>query len=166
MHPEAAFLDAYALALVAVATGLARLAQVDTTPQKATMLRAERRTTAPSSPAAVGTGWPHSEAPQLHAAIGGVATTAALVLAVASIIRHHQPVELVASALLFTVIAARVRITMRTRRRFSEVHQFPSPLLPESNHTHARRVAERSRSRGTPPTVQAPKPDTQPRRSR
>lgn len=120
MHPEAAFLSGYAVVLIAVATGLSRLGRRSTDPWSSRMLTASRQPGDDSSDPAPEPGWPHSEVPAFHVVVGIVALTAALLLVLVSLVRHHRPVEFVAQVGILLVIGiriARLASPLSARRR-------------------------------------------------
>jgi hypothetical protein len=107
VHPEAAFLAGYALALTLVAIGLESLGRRSTDPWAS-------RTLAASRPPAErrrreGPEWPDAEVATFHLGLSAVALAAALVIIAVSIIRHSGPIELVTHGGLVIVIAARAR---------------------------------------------------------
>ena len=105
MHPEAAFLTGYALALVAVAAGIGSLGRRSTHPRASRMLAAGRsRAVRPGDPEV---DWPHSEVPLFHLGVSAVVLAAAALLTAVSIARHRGPTELLAELALLLVIAAR-----------------------------------------------------------
>jgi hypothetical protein len=101
VHPEAAFLTGYALALVAVAAGLAALGRRSADPWASRVLAASRPPDI--EPAEARATWLQSDVPTFHLCVSGVALAAAALLTVVSSVRHHRPTEL---AVQLTVLAA------------------------------------------------------------
>ena len=60
--------------------------------------------------------WPHSEVPLFHLGLSGVVLTAALLLTVVGIARHHDPTELLVQVTVLVLISRRV-VRLATRRR-------------------------------------------------
>lgn len=116
MHAEAAFLAGYALMLVAVAAGLESLGRRSTAPWASRMLAASRPSDA--SQAGEEAGWPHSELPGFHLGVSGVVLAAAMLLTVASIVRHHNPTELAVQLPLLVLILKRIVRLLSRHRAF------------------------------------------------
>jgi len=110
VHPEAAFLAGYALALTLVAIGLESLGRRSTDPWASRTLAASRpaaehrRRDRPERPA-----WPDADVATFHLGLSAVALFAAFVITAVSVIRYSGPIELVTQGVLLVVIAARVR---------------------------------------------------------
>jgi hypothetical protein len=111
---EAAFLAGYALALVALATGLERLGRRSANPWASRVLAASRPPDI--SPNEVAADWPHSEVPVFHQGVGNVALAAALLLTAANVVRHHQPLELAVQLALLVLLATRIARAITTHR--------------------------------------------------
>lgn len=108
MHPEAAFLAGYALVLTAVAAGLGWVGRRNTDPWSSRMLTASRPPGEARPVAERERGWPHTDVPAFHVAVGAVALTAALLLVVVSIVRHHGPIELVVQTGVLVLVGSRL----------------------------------------------------------
>ena len=107
MHPEAAFLAVYALALTLVAVGLESLGRRSADPWASPTLAASKP---PSEHRRRDSReWPDSEVATFHLGLSGVALAAAFVITAVSIIRHSGPIELVANGGILVIIIARVR---------------------------------------------------------
>ncbi len=102
MHPEAVFLTGYALVLVAVAAGLASLGRRTAYPWSSKVLAASRP---PHEDVDGEADWPHSEVPAFHLGVSGVVLAAALLLTTVSVVRNHDPIELVVQLAVLAVIA-------------------------------------------------------------
>ena len=130
MHPEAAFVAGYALVLVVVAAGLGSLGRRSTHPWASRMLAAGRPPAERSIDAAAD--WPHSEVPVFHLGVSGVVLAAAALLTAVSVVRHHDPIELVAQLALLLVIAARiVRLISVHRSLAAPKHNRPTDQAVE-----------------------------------
>lgn len=124
MHAEAVFLVAYAIVLVAAAAGLERLGRRPTDPLSSRMLTASRPV---GSDQPDSRDWPHSEVPQFHLGLSAVALTAALVISVASLVRHHTVAEVVVHLVILAVAGAHlVRLGARARQPVDH-GPFPQP---------------------------------------
>ena len=108
MHPEAAFLAGYALALTALAAGLGWVGRRNTDPWSSRMLAAGRQPGEAGPDVEHERGWPHTEVPAFHVVVGIVAMVAALVLTLVSIVRNHDPVECVVQAGVLVLVASRL----------------------------------------------------------
>jgi hypothetical protein len=113
--PEAAFLAAYAVALVLASVGIEALGRRPTHPWASRMLAAERP---PEAREVVGrTDWPHSEVPAFHGGLGAVAVGAALALTAVNLVRNHAPLEVAVQVVVTVLAVARaVRLAARYRR--------------------------------------------------
>jgi hypothetical protein len=108
VHPEAAFLTGYAVALLAIAAGLESLG---------------RR---PTHPWASKAAWPHSEVPLFHLGLSGVALAAAELLTGVSIARHHDPTELLVQVAVLALVTRRiVRLIGRHRALVAAASTLP-----------------------------------------
>lgn len=114
MDPEAAFLAAYALVLVCCAAGLRTLGRRSANFWSSKMLTASRPQDAPRAGAEAS--WPHSEVPSFHEAVSGVMLSAALLLILVSLARHHRPIELAVQLALGVFITGRILRTVARRR--------------------------------------------------
>jgi len=114
LHPEVAFLAAYAAALVGVAAGLVALGRRSADPWSSKALAAGRPPASerPDEPAS----WLDADVPAFHLALAGVALGAALVLTAASAARHHRPVEVAVQLALVALVSVRARRLRRTAR--------------------------------------------------
>lgn len=129
MHPEAAFLTGYALALTFVAVGLESLGRRSTDPWASRTLTACSPPTQQLSPEEPD--WPHSEVPAFHLGLAAVALVAALVITVLSGVRHVRLTELVIHSALLVIISVRIRhvvIECRTPTRHPRRPTTPSPI--------------------------------------
>lgn len=111
MHPEAAFLAGYAIALVAVAAGLEALGRRSTDPWASRMLAGSRPPDVERADERAS--WPHSDIPAFHVGLSGAVLAAALLLTAVSIIRHHRPLELAIQLAVLAVISIRVLLVYR-----------------------------------------------------
>jgi len=127
VDPEAAFLAGYALLLVLGATGLAWLGQRSTDPSTSRLLAANRDREGPGPRHGNGAEWPHSESPVFHLGLSAVALAAALVLVIASLARHHAPLELTVHLPLLALIETRLVATSTAHRSLRSV-PGPSPV--------------------------------------
>jgi phosphatidylserine synthase len=113
MSPESAFVAAYALVLLAVAAGLRRLGKVNSSPWASRALAGYRAQTGDHAHDEERAAWPHSEVPRLFAGLAAVASTAAMVLCVAEMVRNHNTVDVlvlgIAAALSGIVTSRLVR---------------------------------------------------------
>lgn len=115
MHPEAAFLAGYALALVGVAAGLVALGRRSTDPWSSKVLAASRPHAAERTDEQAS--WLQSDVPKLHLGVSGVALGAALLLTAVNTIRHHRPIEIVVQLLLLAVISMSAFRLVKIARR-------------------------------------------------
>jgi hypothetical protein len=115
VHPEAAFLTAYALVLLAIASGVESLGRRPTHPWASRMLAASR---APDQGPVddAETDWPHSEVPVFHLGVSGVVLAAALLLGAVSVVRHHDPLELLVQLAVLGLVTRRI-VRLITRHR-------------------------------------------------
>jgi hypothetical protein len=160
---EALFLLVYANGLLLAALGLHRLGRVDPSPWRSRVLAGHRRhhpDTSPTPPAAPDTAggpahrlapggspntWPHAEQPRLHTGIALVAVTAALVLTIAGLWRHHHDLDL---TLLTATAAAACAVLARLSHTFRRADQSTRP--------DTALTATRSRSPGRGGRVERP----------
>lgn len=111
MHPEAAFLTGYALALVALGAGLEALGRRSTDPWSSRVLAASRPPSVEQRDKSAP--WLHSDVPAFHLGLSGVALTAALLLTAVSLIRHHDPIELVVQLAVLALVTTRIAGVVR-----------------------------------------------------
>ncbi|MBI1759780.1 MAG: hypothetical protein HYR62_11245 [Actinobacteria bacterium] len=125
---EAAFMIGYANVLLLIALGLHRLGRVNTSPWSSRALAGHQRRhsdDAPhdgSPPGDMGPdhdlpAWPHGEPRRLHTGIAMIAATAAMVLVVAAMVRHHATAEvllLTATGVAAGALVARLGNALRT----------------------------------------------------
>jgi hypothetical protein len=93
MDSEVAFVGGYALALLALAAGLHRLGRINNDPWSSRLFAAYRAQAPEPPPSPSRSDWPHGEAPRLYTAVAAVASTAALVLSLGELLRHHAGAE-------------------------------------------------------------------------
>lgn len=117
MHPEAAFLAGYAIALVGLAAGLVALGRRSTDPWSSKVLAASRPPVSerPDEQAS----WLHSDVPAFHLCLSGVALGAALLLTTVNAVRHHHPIEVIVQLTLLAVITMSAYRLLKTARSSS-----------------------------------------------
>jgi hypothetical protein len=117
---ETAFIAGYAVLLLLAGEGLRRLGRVSTDAWSSRLFAAYRaQAPEPVDPAGPAD-WPHSEVPQLHAVLAGVASSAATLLCVAELVRHHDRLAvavLAPVAALAAVVTGRTAVALRARAR-------------------------------------------------
>jgi hypothetical protein len=133
MHPEAAFLAGYALALTLLAVGLEWLGRRSTDPWASRTLAACRPPTQQPAqrPSDESPDWPHSEVPAFHLGLAAVALTAAFAITALSTVRYVGTTELAVHSALLVVISVRTRhviIESRTTMRRLLIQSTPTAL--------------------------------------
>jgi hypothetical protein len=138
VHPEAAFVAGYALALLAIAAGVEWLGRRPTRPWASRVLAAGR---APDEHLADdGADWPHSEVPVFHLGLSGVVLAAAWLLTAVSVARHHDPIELLVQVVLLGLVTWRI-VRLMTRTPFC--HRGHSSAIRTCGNVQARRSGPR-----------------------
>jgi hypothetical protein len=112
---EAAFLSAYAVALVVVATGLDALGRRARDPWGSAVLAGSRPAEGDPAPEPA-PAWPADDVAAFHAGLAAVALVAALALTAVNAARHHGAVELAVDLAVTALIARRGAALARNRR--------------------------------------------------